>query len=118
MSIIQTQTVIAIIAGVLLISIVQLLGRKGRLSFRYTVGWLVFGLLIIASGAFIPFATTISQQFPLSPSGLFAGSAVFVLTLIAIQLSISISGMQEQIRSLTEEIAILRHELEREDYRG
>ena len=112
MGITQTQTAVAIIAGVFLISLVQLLGRRGRLSFRYTVGWLVFGLLIIASGVFIPFATSISQVFPLSPSGVFAGSAVVVLTLISIQLSISISGMQEQIRSLVEEVSILRHELD------
>ena len=73
------QTLIATIAGVLLAASVYFLARRGRLSFRYTVGWLVLCLLGIG--------------------------AIILLLAICVQFSISISGMQEQIRRLTEEAA-------------
>jgi hypothetical protein len=45
----------------------------------------------------------------ITPAALLAVSFMTVLVAICIQLSISISGLQEQIRTLSEEAAQLRH---------
>ena len=84
------------------------LARSGRLSFRYTVGWLTLFALGIVALMFLPVTTRISDLLKLTPAALLALSGVVLLILICIQLSISISGLQSQIRRLAEELAKLR----------
>ena len=99
------QTLIATIAGVVLAASIYMLARRGRLSFRYTVGWLVLCLIGITAGASVPIVQPIADKLKVSPAALLSLGAVVLLLSICVQLSISISGMQEQIRRLTEEAA-------------
>jgi len=84
------------------------LGRIGKLSFRYSVGWLVLSGLGIFSWVFIPAVTPIARLLNTSPAAVLAIGALIILTVICIQLSISISGLQEQNRRLAEELAVVR----------
>ncbi len=91
---------------------VYYLARIRRLSFRYAIGWLVLCGIGTFSGAFVPIVEPLSERLKVSPAVVIALGAVVLLVAICIQLSISISGLQDQNRRLTESIAHLRLEIE------
>jgi hypothetical protein len=109
-----SQSAIQIVAAAFLSFIfagmVYRLARIGRLSFRYTVGWLTLSMLGLLAGFFVPIVQPIAEFLKLSPAALLALLAVVLLVSICIQLSISISGVQEQLRSMAEKVALLRTE--------
>ena len=82
------------------------LARAGKLSFRYAVGWSGFFLLSALLSFFVPFASPASSLIGVTPGVIVTFVAALALLLICIQLSISISGLQEQVRRLTEEVAL------------
>jgi hypothetical protein len=102
-------------AGFLIV--IYRLARSERLTFRYTVGWLTLFAFGVLAMVLLPVTTTVSRWLHLSPAGLLATGGLVLLLLICIQLSISISGMQHQIRRLSEEVAKLRLE-DNESIRG
>jgi hypothetical protein len=108
----SVQTLLAaIISFVLLISVYRL-GRKQKLSFRYTVGWMFLGLLGLVAGLVSPFAEPLAETLKITPSALIGVGAIVLLVTLCVQLSISISGLQEQIRLLAEEASFLRHKID------
>jgi hypothetical protein len=62
----------------------------------------------LLSAPVLPFMRLVSRNLHLGPSSVFAVAALGLLVMIAVQLSISISGLQEQIRQLNEDTAFLR----------
>lgn len=106
-----TQITIAAVIGLALVVVVVRLSRRGQLSFRYTVGWIAVASIGILGGVMIPLAEPVAEALGLSAAALLALIALVFFVLIAIQLSISISGLQKQTRTLTEEVARLRHEI-------
>lgn len=110
----MSQSAIQVVAAALLsfvfAGIVYRLARIGRLSFRYTVGWLTLSMLGLLAGFFVPIVQPIAKFLKLTPAALLALMAVVLLVSICIQLSISISGLQEQLRSMAEKVALLRTE--------
>jgi hypothetical protein len=104
------QVLIAAVFCLGFIAFTYRLARSGHLSFRYTMGWLgLFAIGIVAMIA-LPVTNKVSEWLRLTPAALLALSGLFILLVICIQLSISISGMQNQIRRLSEEVAKLRLE--------
>ena len=106
-----TQITIAAIIGLALVVVVIRLSRRGQLSFRYTLGWIAVASIGILGGLMAPLAEPVAEALGLSAAALLALVALIFFVLIAIQLSISISGLQMQNRTLTEEVARLRHEI-------
>jgi len=96
--------------GLAIVVVVVRLSRRDQLSFRYTVGWTAVASIGIFGGLMIPLAEPVAEALDLSAAALLAVFALMLFVLIAIQLSISISGLQKQNRTLTEEVARLRHE--------
>ena len=84
------------------------LGRRGKLSFRYTVGWALLFSLGISSILLIRIVEPLADFLKISPAALIAVTGLVLLLTICIQLSVSISGLQEQTRRLSEELALLR----------
>ena len=107
-----TQTLIAGVLSLVFVVTVYRLGRKQRLSFRYTAGWLVLGMLGVLAGLLLPFAEPIADWMNVQPAALLALGALILLLLLCVQLSISISGLQEQVRRLAEESSFLRREID------
>jgi hypothetical protein len=93
--------------SLLLATLIYRLAVKQKISFRYLVGWLSICALGIFSRIFIPMVEPLSIFLRVTPSALLAMVGISFLLLICVQLTISISGMQQQIRRLTEEIALL-----------
>jgi hypothetical protein len=109
------QTVIPLLIALFFLAVVYRLGRKRRISFRYTVGWLILGLGGAITAFLLPHLQPIAEFFKVSPSAvLIAGTAVF-LVFICLQLSVSISGMQEQLRTLVEKLGELEYRIEEID---
>ena len=103
-------------AGLAFLALVYALARRQLLSFRYTAGWMtLFAFLVVAVVAnrlLVPIVEPIAEAFDISPAAMLVIVLVVLLALICIQLSISISGMQEQNRRLAERIALLQRRLE------
>ena len=102
---------IAIVACLFAIGVISL-SRRGRISFRYTVGWLTMCLLSAFGGLLLPVIEPLSRKFQLDAFSLVGALAVIVLLSLCIQLSISISGLQSQLRRLNEDVALQKKELD------
>jgi len=83
--------------------IVFRLARGGFLSFRYAIGWL--GLLLLGPlfSLLLRLTQPLSSLLAVTPGVIVSGLGVLILLVICIQLSISISGLQNQVRRLAEE---------------
>lgn len=104
-----TQMLLAALLGIVVVIIVIRLARRGMLSFRYTIGWIAVASTGILAGFFVPLVGPVASTLGLSAAALIAIIALLFFVVISIQLSISISGLQQQVRTLTEELARLRH---------
>jgi len=102
---------IGIIAFGMSLVILRLSKRK-LISFRYTVGWLVLCGLGLVAGLLIPVLKPLADALRISEVALVATSAVVVLLVVCIQLSISISGLQRQLQDVTEDLALTRQQVE------
>jgi len=102
------QIITAAIISIFLGLVVYRLARTKKLSFRYAVGWLSICGLGLFAVVLIPLVKPISNQLRVSPAVFFGLTAAVIFVSICIQLSISISGMQEQIRRIAEEQAHLK----------
>jgi hypothetical protein len=106
-----SQITLAAVTGLSLVVVVVRLSRHGQLSFRYTMGWIAVASVGILGGLMTPLAEPAAEALGLSAAALLALIALIFFVLIAIQLSISISGLQQQNRALVEEVARLRHDV-------
>ena len=102
---------IAIVACAFAVAVV-VLSRKGRISFRYTIGWLALCALSAFGGLMLPVIEPLSRKFQLDAFSLIGALSIIVLLSLCIQLSISISGLQSQLRKLNESFAIQQKELD------
>ena len=98
--------------SLILASAIYRLAARQKISFRYLVGWLSICALGIFSGIFMPAVEPISIALQISPAALLAAAGIMLLILICVQLTISISGMQQQIRKLSEELSLRQVMLE------
>lgn len=101
------------VGSVSIFSFVAVLGtysfaRRGLLSFRYTVGWLILFSMGLLSFFIFGVIGPLARSLSITPAALLALGGAACLGAICLQLSISISGLHQQIRILTEEIAHLK----------
>lgn len=102
---------IAVVACGFAIAII-FLSRRNRISFRYTIGWLTLCVLSAVGGLLLPVIEPLSKKLQLGAFSLVGALAVIVLLSLCIQLSISISGLQRQLRKLNEDVAIQKKEID------
>jgi hypothetical protein len=102
---------VAIVAFLFAFAVVAL-SRKGQISFRYTIGWLTLSALTAFGGLLLPVIEPLSNKVRLDAFSLVSALSVIVLLGLCIQLSISISGIQIQLRLLNEELAIQKNQLD------
>jgi hypothetical protein len=102
----RTQAIEILLLAAVLSSGVIYSSRKQKISFRYSVGWLtLFGFMALG-GLAIPKIEKIADQFKVSPAALITAISLFLLLALCVQLSISISGLQRQLRKLNEDVAL------------
>ena len=96
---------IAVIAVVFAMFVLNL-SKRGLLSFRYTVGWLVLLGIGAISSVLTPLVRPIANTIGTTEGVVVSAVAITVLLAICIQLSISVSGLQAQIRRIAENVAL------------
>jgi hypothetical protein len=101
------QTLIALVGCLIYLLTIFYLSKKQKLTFRYAVGWLALGIFGVVSILIIPLTPGIANLLGVSPVAVITIGASAIFLSISIQLSISISGLQNQTQRLAEEITIL-----------
>lgn len=88
--------------------------RTRRLREKYAITWIVVGLGVCVFGAFPRFVEAIASAVGVeTPSNLLFALALIVLLLVCIQLSTEITTLEEETRTLAEEVALLRLDVEK-----
>lgn len=101
-------------ACVALVGFLVVLMRTRRLREKYAVIWIVVGLGVSVLAVFPRAAEALARLVGVqTPSNLIFALALIVLLLVGIQLSVEITTLEEETRTLTEEVALLRLDVER-----
>jgi Uncharacterized conserved protein (DUF2304) len=106
------QGLLIAVGGLALVGIVTTLARRRMISIRYAFGWLAIALLTIIAAAAASLVNPIARTFDMTGTAVFLAGATMILVAIAIQLSISVSGLQNQLRDLSESHALLTERVE------
>lgn len=101
------------VASVVFAVVVLRLGRLGRISFRYTMGWLALAALGVFAALLVPVVEPVADWLRLSPTAFLVAVASVGSAALFVQLTISISGTQRKVDSLTQENALLRERVAR-----
>ncbi|TGO04086.1 DUF2304 domain-containing protein [Serinibacter arcticus] len=107
----MTGYLFAIALCLILIAFLVHLLRTRRLREKYAGLWIVVSLAVAVIAAFpgipVRLATLVGVELPVN---LLFAVALLVLLVVCIQLSIGVSSLDERVRTLTEELALLRLE--------
>ncbi len=103
----------ALASCVALVVFLVVLLRRRRLREKYATTWIVLALGVCGLGAFPHLVEAIASAVGVeTPSNLIFALALMVLLGVCIQLSIEITELEEETRTLAEEMALLRFDLE------
>ena len=108
------QKIFALIISVLVFVVTIELVRKKRLREEYSVLWLATSVIMIVLVLKYDWLQTVTTLIGagLPTSTLFLGAIIFLM-LIAVQFSLKISCLSDQVKNLVQENALLRREFER-----
>lgn len=95
------------VGGALLATVVVVLARRQLISLRYALGWTMIAITAALAALLVPLVQPFARTFGMSPTGVLLVSATGVLVAITLQLSVSVSGLQSQVRDLAEANALL-----------
>ncbi len=108
-----TLQIILIVSTILFCIFILVVTRKKKLSFKYTLLWLIFGvitlLLAIAPAIVINFSNLIHIEEPTNALFLIY---IFLIIIIIFYISIAFSKLFEKVTKLIQENAILRYKIE------
>lgn len=111
----KAHLVLALLTIVAIAVIVRLV-RQRQLKAKYSLLWLSLGMgmavLAAVPGAMDRIAEEVGIWYP---PALYLMLGVAFLLLLSMHFSYELSRMENRIRSLAEEVALLRHEIERRD---
>lgn len=98
----------------LLVLFVAHLLRTRRLREKYAAVWIGLTAAVVVVGVFPQVAFWLARLVGVqTPANLVFALAVVVLLLVCVQLSVEVSGLEEENRTLAEEVALLRFEQDR-----
>jgi hypothetical protein len=101
---------IFLISLVLLLFIVVFIRRR-KLQIKYSVLWLLTGFVLLFLTSWIELADQISGYLGVSHSpSLYFFLAIVFLLLIAIHVSVELSKFSLQLKSLIQEVSLLKHD--------
>ena len=101
-------------ASVLLIIFLVVLLRRRSIKEKYASVWLAVGVVVCIFAAFPGLVSRLAHVVGISiPSNFVFALAILLLLAVTIQLSVEMSTAEEETRTLAEEIAMLRLEVEK-----
>lgn len=109
----MTGYIFSLILSVAVILFLISLMRKRRLREKYAVIWMLLALVIVIVGAFPELVMRLTKLVGVDlPSNLAFAVAIVVLLIVCIQLSTEVTSIEQKTRTLVEEVALLRLEVE------
>lgn len=110
---IRLQLFIGIIVLILFLYIVNMV-RKKRIDLRYALGWLFLAVLILILDIFPQIVLWIAELVGIEiPSNMVFFVGFLLLVIMAYALTVSLSRLSLKVKRLTQELALLREEMER-----
>ena len=107
---------VAIGSTTLVVAVVWLT-RRGFLSLRYGLGWIVVALFALIGSALLGLVGPVARLLHMTPTGLLLGVSAAFLLVVCLQLSISVSGLQHAVRDLSESNAFLEQRIQEAEQR-
>ncbi|UHG91002.1 DUF2304 domain-containing protein [Spirosoma oryzicola] len=108
-----TIQVISLLVAFLVMLFIGRLIVRGKLREEYAILWIVCTIILIVFSVWRrgleQIALTLGVFYP--PSLVFL-AAIFAVLVFLVHLSVVVSRLQSQIKTLSQEVALLRHELE------
>jgi hypothetical protein len=105
-------TSVAIVCVVVVVAMLWML-RTRRIREKYAAVWLLLTLAVVLLGIFPEVAYWLSDLLGVqTPVNLLFSVALVVLAAVCLQLSTEVSSLEEETRTLAEEIALLRADME------
>jgi hypothetical protein len=105
--------IIEVIGSILVLAGILELLRRRQLSEKYTVLWLAVGIVLLVLTVFPNVLVSISRSVGVTlPANLLFFVAIVFLICVALHLSWELSRLENETRKLTEDLAILRLELD------
>ncbi|UZN01905.1 DUF2304 domain-containing protein [Cellulomonas sp. S1-8] len=104
----------AVASCVALVAFLLVLLRTRKLREKYVVVWIALALGVTVLSLFPDVVGTLARWAGVqTPSNLLFAASLLVLLLVCIQLSAEITALEEETRTLVEEVALLRLDVER-----
>lgn len=104
----------AFILCLIIVAVVLEMVRRKQLREKYALLWLVVGLATLVLAAWPQLLGIVSQWVGIAlPSNLIFILSILLLLGVCLHLSWEISGAEDETRTLAEEVAILRTQVER-----
>ncbi|MGO1315647.1 MAG: DUF2304 domain-containing protein [Cellulomonadaceae bacterium] len=103
----------ALACCVALVIFLLVLLRRRRLREKYAITWIVVAVAVCILGAFPRVVDRIASAVGVeTPSNLIFALALVLLLGVCIQLSVEITRLEEETRTLAEEVALIRFDLD------
>lgn len=104
--------VTAVLVCVVLAGAMLWLLRSRRIREKYAAIWIVLTVAVVVLAVFPQLAFWVSELVGVqTPVNLVFALAILVLLAVCVQLSAEVSNLEEETRTLAEEIALLRHDV-------
>jgi hypothetical protein len=105
--------VIAAVCGFLVLAFMLELLRRRQLREKYAILWIGVSVVVVILAAFPSLLNWMAHRLGIyDPPNLLLFSAVLVLLLVAVHLSWEASRLEEETRTLAEEIGLLRMQVD------
>lgn len=105
--------IILIIGTILFCIFILAVTKKKKLSFKYTLVWLIFGVMTLICAIFPSMVTGLSQILHIEePTNALFLIYIFLLIVIAFYISTSFSKLYEKVTGLIQENALLSYKIE------
>ena len=101
------QALVLALGGVVIVLVILALTRRRLLTTRYTLGWLAVGAFVALAAVTLPFVGRLGKVANITPTAVLLMISSVLLLAISIQLSISVSLLQERLRTTAEAHALL-----------
>lgn len=105
------QALVLAVGGLLFVSVIARLAHRRLLTTRYALGWMSVGVGVTLAAAVMPFIGDVGRLANMSPTGVLLALSTVILLAISVQLSISVSMLQERLRITAETQALLAQQV-------
>jgi hypothetical protein len=104
-------TVVTVLSAVAIIGFILELLRRRQLQEKYAILWLVVGIVLVPMAIFPRLLDAVASAIGIKSGANFVlfGAMVFLL-MVCIHLSWEVSRLEEETRTLAEEVALIRAE--------